>query len=75
MDNLSSLYQNTLEKPIQRANFGAKDQDRTGDPSLFRGMLYQLSYLGNVGKLILNDSPKVVDAYLPKQLPWRWYII
>jgi hypothetical protein len=25
---------------------GAKDQDRTGDPSLFRGMLYQLSYLG-----------------------------
>ncbi len=26
--------------------YGAKDQDRTGDPSLFRGMLYQLSYLG-----------------------------
>ncbi len=24
----------------------AEDQDRTGDPSLFRGMLYQLSYLG-----------------------------
>lgn len=24
----------------------AKDRGRTGDPSLFRGMLYQLSYLG-----------------------------
>ena len=24
----------------------AEDQNRTGDPSLFRGMLYQLSYLG-----------------------------
>ena len=29
-----------------QASGGAKDQDRTGDPSLFRGMLYQLSYLG-----------------------------
>lgn len=27
-------------------NVCAEDQDRTGDPSLFRGMLYQLSYLG-----------------------------
>ena len=27
-------------------HFCAEDQDRTGDPSLFRGMLYQLSYLG-----------------------------
>ncbi len=26
--------------------YGAKNQIRTGDPSLFRGMLYQLSYLG-----------------------------
>lgn len=26
--------------------FGAETRGRTGDPSLFRGMLYQLSYLG-----------------------------
>ena len=25
---------------------GAKDQDRTGDPTLFRRVLYRLSYLG-----------------------------
>ena len=29
----------------------AWDQNRTGDPSLFRGMLYQLSYPSNAGIL------------------------
>jgi hypothetical protein len=36
---------------------GAEDQDRTGDPSLFRGMLYQLSYLGEMSySKLLNRS-------------------
>ena len=33
---------------MRKAVFCAEDQDRTGDPSLFRGMLYQLSYLGKL---------------------------
>ena len=33
---------------------GAKTQVRTGDPSLFRGMLYQLSYLGVLIKKFLH---------------------
>ncbi len=35
-----------LPDPKSLRVFCAEDQDRTGDPSLFRRMLYQLSYLG-----------------------------
>ncbi len=47
----------------------AEDQDRTGDPSLFRGMLYQLSYLGiyfSKQTYILLHALYVIT---PKQLP------
>ena len=50
---------------------GAKDQDRTGDPSLFRGMLYQLSYLGVITIQFTLQTNTLLDAYLPRQLPWR----
>ena len=42
---------------------GAEDQDRTGDPSLFRGMLYQLSYLGE-WILLGTTSSHVIKAIL-----------
>ena len=32
---------------MKKVSIGAENQVRTGDPSLFRGMLYQLSYLGD----------------------------
>ena len=40
--------------------FCAKDQDRTGDPSLFRGMLYQLSYPSN----LFWQFTKIIDQTL-----------
>ena len=43
---------------------GAWARGRTGDPSLFRGMLYQLSYPS-----MLPTKTATQACYLPKQLP------
>ncbi len=37
---------------------GAKSRDRTGDPTIFSRVLYQLSYLGKVGTVF---GPMVGD--------------
>ncbi len=47
----------------------AKDQDRTGDPSLFRGMLYQLSYLGDYWYSAYLDVTYLSASW--RKLPWR----
>ncbi len=36
------------DNTIPPCRFGAKTRDRTGDPSIFSAVLYQLSYLGKV---------------------------
>jgi hypothetical protein len=48
---VQSVSQSAKENHLGKGGFQlfalcAKTQVRTGDPSLFRGMLYQLSYLG-----------------------------
>ena len=48
---------------------GAEDQDRTGDPSLFRGMLYQLSYLGKRQSYYFMNSSFSISRLLPVLLP------
>ena len=35
-----------LTKPSPGGVYGAESQDRTGDPTIFSRVLYQLSYLG-----------------------------
>src|SRR3989344_7345035 len=42
---------------LSQDKFCAEAQDRTGDPSLFRRMLYQLSYLGKNEMLHFCPNP------------------
>ena len=71
----SEKSQKTLEKAgfIGKRN-GAKGQNRTGDTRIFSPLLYQLSYLGHIRRIVLRNLEKVnleQDADNPDVSPKR----
>lgn len=53
---IHTTYDSMIRQDVDERFFGAKGRDRTGDISLTKGVLYQLSYFG-----VLNCGAKSRD--------------